>query len=77
MSLFDVLKYTLSTPPTTEQLSALPEVASQLLMRETGWAAPIHQAEFLRIAYNHSDTPYKTHSYENTLNRIRKLIYEL
>ena len=91
MSLFDVIKYPISTPPTVEQLSALPKDLFSRWIKTTPWAdkkvvtPPIktqtpQNIEYMCEYYDLNqfvefDSPRRTHT-EIELTLLRKVILE-
>ena len=58
MTIFDVLRYPLSNPPTGEELAALPASIQEYLNTSTEWNLLVWHANYLSACYNEISSIY-------------------
>ena len=86
MSIFDVLRYNLSIPPTADELAALPSPVYQKWLSKTRIVFPLEYHDDVanacyRITYNHKHYPfgYSISNYSDlleSLSVLKRILYE-
>lgn len=72
MSLFDVIKYPISNPPTKDELEALPNDLYKIWLLSVGWAAYLSPIILAIYYFNHYSLP----GGKDDLSLLRKMIKE-
>ena len=76
MTLFDVIRYPLSTPPTPEEIKALPTPIRVVIAHLTGYHASLFQSDEMKDMLDSCSLHYDLKRYRNVIDRIKKLLYE-